>query len=93
MSDIKFDAGTTISTPAAMAAFDSVTMTICLDRHIRGDWGDLFEEDRAANEEGIRDGERIMSVYKFDSKELWIITDAVDEEGKRVTTLLLPEDY
>ena len=93
MSDIKFDKGTVVSTTAAMAVFDPATMAICLERHIRGDWGDLPKEDQATNEEGIRDGERIMSVYKFDSKELWIITDAADEEGKRVTTFLLPEDY
>lgn len=93
MSDIKFDKGTVVSTTAAMAVFDPVTMAICLERHIRGDWGDIYEDDRVTNEEGIRDGERIMSVYKFDSKELWIITDAADEEGKRVTTFLLPEDY
>lgn len=93
MSDIKFDTGTVVSTPAAQAAFDSTTMAICLERHIRGDWGDLPKEDQATNEEGIRDGERIMSVYKFGPKELWVITDAADEEGKRVTTFLLPEDY
>lgn len=93
MSDIKFDQGITVATTAAMAVFDLVTLTICMDRHIRGDWGDIFEEDRAANERGVRGGEQIMSVYKIDAKELWIITEAADEEGKRVTTLLLPEDY
>lgn len=93
MSDIKFDTGTVVHTTNAHAAFDSATMEVCLKRHERGDWGDIYEEDRAGNEESVKNGGQIMSAYKFDSKELWIITDAVDEEGRRVTTLLLPEDY
>lgn len=93
MSDIKFDTGTVVHTANAQAAFDSATMEACLKRHEAGDWGDIYEEDRAANEDGVKNGGRIMSVYKIDSKELWVITDPVDCNGGRTTTLLLPEDY
>jgi len=93
MSDIKFDKGTVVSTTAAMAVFAPATMAICLERHIRGDWGDVGEADRLSNAHSVKDGSRVMSVYKFDVKELWIITEPADEEGKRVTTFLLPEDY
>jgi hypothetical protein len=93
MSDIKFDKGTVVATTAAMEVFDSTTMSRCMERHVRGDWGDLPEEDRAANEESIRAGGQVMSTYKIGEKELWIISDAADEEGKRITTFLLPEDY
>jgi hypothetical protein len=93
MSDIKFDTGTVVHTANAQAAFDSDTMEACLRRHECGDWGDLCEEDRPANEDGVKNGGQIMSVYKIDSKELWIITDPVDYSGGRTTTFLLPEDY
>lgn len=94
MSDIKFDTGTVVHTANAQAAFDSATMEACLKRHERGDWGDICEEDRATNEESVKNGRQITSVYKIDSKELWVITDPVDYNGMRTfTTLLLPEDY
>ena len=34
-----------------------------LDRHLTGDWGDIHPEDRGLNEEALRTGARIFSVY------------------------------
>lgn len=58
-------------------------------RHMSGDWGAIGEEDRLANEEALKDGARLMSVFKFGSDTLWIITEA----DRSVLTILLPDEY
>ncbi len=67
-----------------------------LSRHQQGDWGDLDNEDRQANDEAVRfEGDpdrqsRVLSAYQLkDGTKIWIIT----EWDRSVTTLLLPEDY
>lgn len=61
-----------------------------LARHWTGDWGAICEEDRGLNEDAIRDGARIFSVYPTASgQRLWIITEA----NRAATTLLLPDEY
>jgi hypothetical protein len=94
MSTAKFSTGTVVSTPSAQGEFDVPTMAKCLERHVSGDWGDVDAHDRSANERSLKEGSRLMSVYKFGAKTLWIITEAEDDDGKRsATTFLLPEDY
>lgn len=76
-------------------------LTECLTRHAHDDWGDLDDEDRAANAAAIRhhDG-RIMSVYPVPAHlvggnpdpAIWIITDDL-ADSNTVTTLLWPSDY
>jgi len=61
-----------------------------LMRHGTGDWGDLCDEDKAANDLAVLDGSRILSAYKDrQGAGFWIITEA----DRSVTTILLPEDY
>jgi len=63
-----------------------------LIRHSQGDWGLLEPEDRESNEESLRDGGQLMSVYKDDDGEkVWVITDR--DGDKSITTVLLPEEY
>ena len=92
-----FDIGSLVATPAALEVMQDrgVYGPALIKRHVTGDYGDICDEDRAANEEALKSGARIMSVYTIDEVRLWVITDAViDEEGHRqATTILLPEDY
>ncbi len=61
-----------------------------LNRHALGDWGDLAQEDAAANDAALRNGDRLLSAYQFeDGFKVWIITEA----DRSATTILLPEDY
>ncbi|KTB49132.1 hypothetical protein DEALK_00440 [Dehalogenimonas alkenigignens] len=61
-----------------------------LNRHAKGDWGDLDEADRQENELSLKQGFRILSAYKTDDlPKIWIITEA----DKSVTTILFPEEY
>lgn len=62
--------------------------------HLRGEWGVLDAEDAAANDAALSSGTRIFSAYEVEGKKLWIITEAVGDDGRRArTTLLLPEEY
>jgi hypothetical protein len=73
----------------------------CLRRHAAGDWGDLADEDHAANDNAIRTNTgRLQSFYEVPERltggnpdsVVWIITDDV-EDPDTATTLLFPSDY
>ncbi|MFQ6027692.1 MAG: hypothetical protein ACE5Q6_09390 [Dehalococcoidia bacterium] len=59
-------------------------------RHAMGEWGEVSEEDQELNEEGLKYGDRLHSVYTTSKGiNVWIIT----ESDRSVTTCLLPDDY
>ena len=93
----RFSSSAVLSTPAALEAFERNHQTpfSFLQRHFSGDWGDLDDEDRQANELALVDGSRLLSSYRLrDGTKIWIITEAADERGRReATTTLLPSDY
>jgi hypothetical protein len=86
-----------VATPGALAALEQAGQSLWefLSRHIVGDWAIVDEEDKAANDEAVKDGSRILSAYVLKTGEkIWIITEAEDDKGNRAaTTLLLPEEY
>lgn len=87
-----FALGRLVATPGALAALEANASgsTEYLERHVRGDWGDLCEEDQQANTEAVEVGLRILSAYRLpDGTKLWVITEA----DRSATTLLLPEEY
>ena len=91
-SEPLFPLGKVVATPAALAALEEAGQSPAefLDRHVRGCWGDLDPEDWKANEDALRNGERLLSAYVLKTGErLWIIT----EHDRSVTTCLLPSCY
>lgn len=67
-----------------------------LNRFGKGDWGDVCEADKIANDEALADGYFVLGVYKTPLCEegaLWIVADTADENGLRVVTLLFPSEY
>lgn len=86
----KFDSGKLVITHNANEALDKISVNTALARHFSGDWGELCKEDRALNEEALKNNERLLSVYEdtFGVK-FWIITEC----DRSYTTVLLPEDY
>lgn len=88
----RFSLGRILSTPGALTALEEANQSPAefLDRHVRGDWGDVDHEDKEANEAALRDGTRILSSYKTKAGvKLWVITEA----DRSATTVLLPDEY
>lgn len=94
----KFDLGHVVITrraAQAMASFDNSAKKFAelLVRHGTGDWGELDESDKRMNDRALTDGNMILSQYRInDETVFWIISDPADDAGRRVTTVLLPEE-
>jgi hypothetical protein len=93
----KFSLGQIVATPGALEALEKAgqAATESLQRHSRGDWGDVCEEDRRLNDEALIDGSRLLSAYHTSlGEKVWLITEAAEDSGKRsATTILLPSEY
>jgi hypothetical protein len=66
--------------------------TLYLKRHLAGDWGELTDDDKQANQQALQYGDRLFSGYDMDVDDeprLWIITEA----DRSATTIMLPSDY
>ena len=88
----RFSLGRIVATPGALDALAEAREDArnLLRRHVRGDWGDVGEEDAAENELSVEKGFRIMSVYTLSTGvKVWLIT----ERNRSASTFLLPEDY
>ena len=88
--------GRVVATAAVAAAVPPALITALLDRHADGDWGDLSEDDKAANNEATRSGDgRLFSSYLTpEHGKLWVFTDDIRGEGEGpITTVLFPDDY
>ena len=89
-TETKFPLGRLVATPNLISRVTAEDIAIAVQRHANGDWGNICEEDREANEQALLTGSRLMSVYSSSScMAFWIIT----EWDRSVTTVLLPEDY
>ena len=73
----------------------------CLLRHGSGNWGELDDEDRAANNHALRRNEgRLLSAYPVPAwlaagaadPTVWVITDDLQDDD-HTTTMLWPSDY
>ena len=88
----KFRLGKLVSTPGALAALTEAGQSPMefVSRHVVGNWGECCEEDRQANEDALRNGDRLFSVYRTAKGEkIWVITEA----DRSSTCILLPEEY
>lgn len=88
----KFRLGKLVATPGALEALADAGQSPMdfLGRHVRGDWGECCEEDRQANEDALRIGARLFSVYRTaQNVKIWVITEA----DRSSTCILLPEEY
>jgi len=86
----KFRCGRIVTTPNALSRLTEDAILEGLRRHQAGDWGDVDEEDRQANERALIEGTRLFSVYHAaNGVTFWITTEA----DRQSTTVLLPQDY
>jgi len=87
---LTFRLGQTVITPNALDRLHQEDVLASLKRHARCDWGDCCPEDAAENDLSLREGFRLLSVYRDrNGEKFWVITEA----DRSATTILLPEDY
>jgi hypothetical protein len=92
MTKCNLELGQVVATPGVLAALrdSGHDATDFLQRHAKGDWGDIEGCDVKSNEIGLREGDRIVSSYQTRRGEtIWIITEA----DRSSTCLLLPSEY
>jgi hypothetical protein len=87
----KFPLGDVCMTNGVARLFAPCEVFAALADHAQGKWGDICDEDKAANDSAIADGGRVLSTFTRadDGQRLWIITEA----SREVTTALLPDEY
>jgi hypothetical protein len=88
--EARFQLGKIYVTPGASDAISDEERIDALRRHVRGDWGEVCDEDKAENDFAIDKYLRVLSAYTTTSGvRFWIITEA----DRSVTTILLPDEY
>lgn len=92
----RFPLGRVVATAGLLAQVSAEEVSSALARHARGDWGEVCEEDLAANEEAMKHGDRLLSAYSLplatdasSTVRIYVITEA----DRSVTTALLCEEY
>ncbi len=88
----RFPLGRVLATPGALEALEKAGQQPqeFLDRHAKGDWGEVDSQDAKENEISLQRGFRLLSSYTtVAGDKLWIITEA----DRSATTLLRPEEY
>lgn len=85
----RFPLGELVVTANAQAALTPGQIAEGVQRHAGGDWGDVCSEDAGLNDEALKHGSRLLSVYGDAGKRFWVITEA----DRSSTTVLLPQDY
>lgn len=88
---MKFRLGRLVATPAVLAILKAAhqDVFVYVQRHQSGDWGDLGEEDKRANETAIACSLRILSAYKLGNYKIYVITEA----DRSSTCVLLADEY
>jgi hypothetical protein len=92
LTRILFPLGRVVATPGALEALSNAQQgaSLFLDLHQTGEWGDVSDDDRAANTLALLTGERILSVYRTaQNVKLWVVTEA----DRSSTCILLPDEY
>lgn len=87
----RFKLGVLVATPAVieLLAAAGVPVWSLVSRHVSGDYGEVDEHDRQANEDAIATGERILSAYTVAAERVWVLTEA----DRSSTCVLLASQY
>ena len=84
-----FRLGRIVTTPNILQSITQDDILLGIQRHQAGDWGNLTDDNRAANDRALAQGGRIVSAYNaMNGTRFWLITEA----DRSATTILLPED-
>ena len=84
-----FRLGRIVSTRNAQTRLSIGDILRAIKRHQAGDWGDVNEPDRQANDRALLEGTRLHSVYHTASGVKFLL---ITEADRSLTTVLFPED-
>jgi len=85
----RFPLGEVYMTTVAAEGTDPEEIMRMIRRHHCGDWGDLGDGDKQANEDALPYGERILSRYDLESGSFYLVTEA----DRSMTTVMRVEEY
>lgn len=85
-----FPLGESVITANARDTLHPEDVKLAIDRHGRGDWGELCTHDREENEIALAQGFRLFSRYRDRAGVYFYV---IIEHDRSVTTVLLPDDY
>jgi hypothetical protein len=60
-----------------------------LMKHVSGEWGVLDDDDKLSNENALKYGGRLLSVYELHEVMIWIVTEA----DRSCSTFLLSWEF
>lgn len=86
-----FPLGQVVATREVLTHFEKhgINAQDYLDRHVRGDWGDISSPDAAQNVYSVREGFRIFSQYTIAQRKVFVVTEA----DRSSTAIMFPEEY
>ena len=90
---MRFALGQIAVTPSATQALQRAGQVPeeFLDRHARGDWGDLTAAEKEESDRGLAEGSRVrfLSIYPLKTQEtIWVFTDLRQNK----TTVMLADE-
>jgi hypothetical protein len=90
MASYTFPLGQLVAPPGALDVITFEQVHDLIERHRSGDWGDVSEQDWAANARALVEGSRLFSSFNISKYvRIWVITEA----NRSATTILLPCEY
>jgi hypothetical protein len=86
-----FTLGEIVITPEAerLMTMLRINPASLLLRHVTGDWGDASDDQKRTNDEAVREGGRVLSVYGQGRRRLYVMTQA---DRSTTTIMALHED-
>mgnify|MGYP003585860904 CR=1 FL=1 len=86
-----FAQGQIVATPTVLEHLEKhgINASDYLNRHVRGDWGEVPKADAAENDFALTRRLRLLSSYTVAKERIWILTEA----DRSVTTMLFPTEY
>ncbi len=92
--------GKVVATDGIVKDIGSITVSLCVSRHTKGDFGEVPPDDVVLNMQGLIEGGQIVSIYNdvpaLDGGKAvcWVITEA-GWQGKQscVTRVMRPADF
>ena len=89
-SAARFPLGFVMESPGVLASIPQDEIAQAIERHGRGDWGELCPDDVQENEFSLTHNFSLLSAYVSAAGiHFWVVTEA----DRSATTVLLPEEY